>query len=58
VEAGLQGKNAQAIAGAAAHAADGIDALSDIHASADFRSELARVYTRRALETAARNAKP
>jgi aerobic carbon-monoxide dehydrogenase medium subunit len=57
VEAALQGKNAQAIAGAAAHAADGIDALSDIHASADFRAELARVYTRRALETAAKNAK-
>ena len=57
VESALQGKNAQAIAGAAAHAADGIDALSDIHAAADFRAELARVYTRRALETAARNAK-
>jgi len=57
VESALQGKNAQAIAGAAAHAADGIDALSDIHAAADFRAELARVYTRRALETAAKNAK-
>jgi aerobic carbon-monoxide dehydrogenase medium subunit len=58
VEAALQGKApAQAIAGAAAHAADGIDALSDIHASADFRAELGRVYTRRALEIAAKNAK-
>jgi len=52
VEAALAGKApAQAIA-AAAHAADGIDALADIHASAEFRAELARVYTRRALEAA------
>ena len=53
VETALAGKApAQAIAGAAAHAADGIDAMADIHASADFRAELARVYTRRALEAA------
>ncbi len=58
VEAALLGKApAPAIAAAAAHAADGIDPLSDIHASADFRAELARVYTRRALETAAARAK-
>ena len=31
--------------------------LSDIHASADFRAELARVYTRQALESAAARAK-
>ena len=31
--------------------------LSDIHASADFRAELARVYTRRALESAVARAK-
>jgi len=58
VEAALQGKApAQAIADAAAYAADGIDPMSDIHASAEFRAELARVYTRRALHTAASRAK-
>ena len=31
--------------------------LSDIHASADFRAELARVFTRRALESAVARAK-
>ncbi len=46
-----------AIVAAASHAADGIDALSDIHASADFRAELARVYTCRALATASSRAK-
>jgi carbon-monoxide dehydrogenase medium subunit len=44
--------SAEAIAAAALHAADGIDPLSDIHAAADFRAELARVYTRRALASA------
>jgi aerobic carbon-monoxide dehydrogenase medium subunit len=57
VESALTGKPAAAIAEAAARAADGIDPLSDIHAGADFRAELARVYTRRALERAAANAK-
>jgi aerobic carbon-monoxide dehydrogenase medium subunit len=54
VEAALTGKPPQAatIQSAAAHAADGVDALSDIHASSDFRAELARVYTRRAIEQA------
>jgi len=57
VESALQGKAlAQAIGAAAAHAPEGIDALSDLHASAEFRAELARVYTRRALETAAARA--
>jgi carbon-monoxide dehydrogenase medium subunit len=57
VEGALQGKApAQAIGAAAAHAAEGIDALADLHASAEFRAELARVYTRRALETAAARA--
>jgi aerobic carbon-monoxide dehydrogenase medium subunit len=58
VETALTGKapDAGAIGAAAAHAADGIDALSDIHASADFRAELARVHTRRALEQAAARA--
>jgi len=57
VEAALTGKAPAAIKDAAALAADGIDALSDIHAAADFRSELARVYTRRALEQAVARAK-
>ena len=54
VENALNGKapDAKVLAEAAAYAADGIDPLSDIHASADFRAELARVYTRRALESA------
>ena len=41
-----------AIAAAAAHAADGVDPLNDIHASAAFRAHLAQVNTRRALERA------
>jgi len=54
VENGLNGKipDARLLADATAHAADGVDPLSDMHASADFRAELARVYTRRALESA------
>ncbi len=54
VESALAGKKPEAatIGQAASHAADGIDALSDIHASAEFRSELARVYTRRAIQQA------
>jgi aerobic carbon-monoxide dehydrogenase medium subunit len=59
VELAINGKapDAKTIADAAAHAADGIDPLSDIHASADFRAELARVYTRRALESAVARAR-
>ncbi|HVA40594.1 MAG TPA: xanthine dehydrogenase family protein subunit M [Candidatus Binataceae bacterium] len=58
VENALNGKapDVKAIAEAAAHAADGVDPLADIHASAEFRAELARVYTRRALESAAARA--
>jgi len=37
------------IARAASHAADGVEPLGDIHASAEFRAHLARVNTRRAL---------
>ncbi|HYA34262.1 MAG TPA: xanthine dehydrogenase family protein subunit M [Candidatus Binataceae bacterium] len=57
VESALSGKGRDAIASAASHAADGIDAMSDIHASAEFRAELARVYTARAIELAASRAK-
>ena len=42
----------QTLAGAAGKAAEGIDPLGDIHASAEFRAHLAQVNTRRALELA------
>jgi aerobic carbon-monoxide dehydrogenase medium subunit len=45
-------RTAQAIALAASHAADGVDPLSDIHASSEFRAHLAEVNTKRALERA------
>jgi len=41
---------------AAAVAADGVDASSDLHASADYRKHLARVYTARALRAAIQRA--
>jgi carbon-monoxide dehydrogenase medium subunit len=44
------------IAAAAAHAADGIEPLSDIHASAEFRAHLAQVNARRAIERALQRA--
>jgi carbon-monoxide dehydrogenase medium subunit len=55
VEQLLVGKNLDAplIADAAAHAADGVDANSDLYASAEYRQHLARVHTRRAIESAA-----
>ena len=43
---------AETLAGAAAQAADGVEPLSDIHASAEFRAHLAQVNTRRAIERA------
>jgi len=52
VEEALVGKGADAVAAAAEHAADGIDCNDDIHASADYRAHLARVFTRRALQEA------
>jgi carbon-monoxide dehydrogenase medium subunit len=53
-ENALQGQAAspEALTQAAARAVEGIDALDDIHASAEYRLHLARVYTRRALQTA------
>ena len=51
-EDALRGKPATAIADAAKHAADNIDALGDNYASADYRRHLAQVYTRRALQEA------
>jgi carbon-monoxide dehydrogenase medium subunit len=55
VENALQGRepNAANLRAAAAHAADGVEALMDAHTSAEYRAELARIMTRRALERAA-----
>ena len=55
VEVALGGKalTKQLIADAAAKAAEGVEPLNDIHASAEFRAHLACVNTRRALELAA-----
>ncbi|MDA1315712.1 MAG: xanthine dehydrogenase family protein subunit M [Acidobacteria bacterium] len=51
-----QGAGAETFAAAAAHATDGVDALSDMHASAEYRVNLAAVQVRRALEDAAGSA--
>ena len=58
VEESLRGTAATSkdIAAAAAFAAKGIEPLSDIHASSEYRAELAAVFTRRSLEKAARRA--
>lgn len=54
VEQALSGNplTEETIAAAASQAANGIQALGDIHASAEFRAHLAGVMTRRALEKA------
>jgi carbon-monoxide dehydrogenase medium subunit len=54
VESALVGSDgsASAIAAAADHVLDGIDVLSDIHADAEYRSAMAKIYTRRAIEAA------
>ncbi|HYL16625.1 MAG TPA: xanthine dehydrogenase family protein subunit M [Terriglobales bacterium] len=52
VEDALGGKTTAAIAEAAAHAAEGVEVLSDYYASAEYRRHLATVFTRRALEQA------
>ncbi len=54
VEAALLGSDASAaaIAAAAAHAIDGQQVNSDIHADADYRGAMAVVFTRRAIEAA------
>jgi aerobic carbon-monoxide dehydrogenase medium subunit len=51
VERALEGKaiDAATITAAAEYASDGAEALSDLHASGDYRLALARVYTKRAL---------
>ena len=58
VEQALNGQPFAAnVEAASAHAADGIDLLSDAYASADYRGHLARVLTRRALNEAAQKAR-
>lgn len=54
VEGALRGKSptAKKLAEAAAHAADGVEANSDLYASAEYRAHLASVYARRAIEKA------
>ena len=54
VELALVGSDgsADAVAAAAAHAADGQTVNSDIYADRAYRSKMAEVYTRRAIETA------
>ena len=49
--AGSDGSSA-AIAAAAEHATDGVTVNSDIHAGRDYRTRMAVVYTRRAIESA------
>lgn len=54
VESALANKklDEETIAKAASHASDGVDANSDLHASADYRLHLAQVHTRRAIAAA------
>jgi len=54
VEAALGGTDGSpaAIAAAAAHATDGVDVNNDIHADRAYRTAMAAVYTRRAIEAA------
>jgi len=49
----LRGKPVSAIADAATHAAEGVEVLGDYYASAEYRTHLVTVITRRALEQAA-----
>jgi len=58
VEQALSGKPfAASVAEASAHAADGLDLLSDAYASADYRAHLTRVLTLRALNEAGQKAR-
>ncbi|PWT90109.1 MAG: carbon monoxide dehydrogenase [Blastocatellia bacterium] len=54
VETALTGRalDAATIEVAAEHACDGVDANSDLYASSEYRCQLARVHTRRAIEAA------
>jgi carbon-monoxide dehydrogenase medium subunit len=44
--------SAASIAAAAAHATDGVEVGADIHADSTYRTAMAAVYTRRAIEAA------
>ena len=59
VEEALRGKapSANALTAACEHGADGIEVNSDLYASVEYRSHLAKVYTRRALEKALERAR-
>ena len=59
VESALEGRTAEAatLAGAARKVADGVEPLSDVYAASDYRAQMARVSTRRALEAALARAK-
>jgi len=59
VEEKLQGQRPEtrSLLDAAASAADGVDVSEDLHASAEYRRELAAVFTRRSLEKAAARAR-
>ncbi len=54
VEDALSGTDgsSEAVAAAAAHAVDGVTVNSDIHADAEYRGQMARVLTRRAIDAA------
>lgn len=54
VEAALAGSDGSsaAVAAAASHATDGVTVNSDIHADSEYRTQMAAIYTRRALEAA------
>jgi carbon-monoxide dehydrogenase medium subunit len=58
VEAQLRGEKltAKSLESAAAHVADGIEPLEDLHAGAAYRAHLARIYSLRALRAAAKQA--
>lgn len=51
-----QAATAEAMAQAAEQATQGVEAMADIHASAEYRLHLARVYTKRALQQAVERA--
>jgi aerobic carbon-monoxide dehydrogenase medium subunit len=59
VESALKGNalDPKTLSAACTHAADGVDVNSDLYASAEYRKQLATVYTRRAIETAASRVK-
>ncbi len=60
VEAAVQGKtlDAATIEAAAQKAAEGVDVQADLQGSVEYKSHLCRVFARRALEAAAKRARP